>query len=950
MHDIASQLVLKWARRGSDYRIPVTSDFTRLTLDTIALCAMDYRFNSFYDEDMHPFVKAMNTTLSVSSDRLKIGSMLRKMLPWDHTVKDVQEARQYMQSVAKELVQRRRNNPTEKRDLLNAMVKGKDPKTGETMEDGLITSNMITFLIAGHETTSGLLSFAFLLLLKNPEAYFQAQQEVDRVVGRKKLTAKHLNDLKYLNAVLRETLRLCPTVPAFTRAVRNDNPNAFESLAGGEYAVSKDDRMLCLIAKAQRDPKVYGEDANEFKPQRMLDDNFNRLPKGAWKPFGTGVRACIGRAFAWQEALAVTALLLQNFNLSLNDPSYDMKVKQTLTLKPEGFHMRASLRDGITPTSLQNLLSGDIGAVEDAVDQHSKRSGTDTMTDLKPMTILYGSNAGTCQSLAQKLSVDARRHGYFASVMEMDATVDSLPKDRPVAIITSSYEGQPPDDAAQFVAWLESLTDFTMLDGVNYAVFGCGHSDWSSTFHRIPRLCDDLLQKHGGKRIADIGLADTAKGDMFSDFDVWADGSFWASIAPSSSTTGPIQAELDVDISSQDRGSYLRQDVKSATVVDTKMITAPGEPEKRHLEVNLPDGMTYQAGDYLAVLPLNPPENVSRVMRHFKVAKDATITIRPGNATFLPTGVTLAVSDLLRGFVELSLPATRKDVQTCLAATQDAVERAVMEAYADNEMYTEITEQRVSVLDLIEKYKSVQLTFGAFLALLPPLRPRHYSISSSPLHDPTKCTITYSIINEAALSGIGNYIGVTGAYLSNLKPGDDIQVSVRSTNKFFHLPADPLETPILMFAGGTGLAPFRGFLQERAVQLKAGRKLAPALLFFGCRSSTADLLYADEMDEWIRAGVVDVRYAFSREPEAAQGCKYVQDRILKDKADVRRMWQDGAKVFVCGSSALSHEVGKAARILVAEAAAERGETLTDGEAAEWFKQRRNERFVVDVFA
>ena len=168
MHDIASQLVLKWARMGPSYRIPVTSDFTRLTLDTIALCTMDYRFNSFYQDAMHPFVEAMNTSLTASSDRLKIGSMVRKMMPWDKSVENVQKAGKCKRSqrlstifsiltlildmgqTARELLQHRREHPTDKRDLLNAMVNGKDPKTGERMDDELIAANMITFLIAGN--------------------------------------------------------------------------------------------------------------------------------------------------------------------------------------------------------------------------------------------------------------------------------------------------------------------------------------------------------------------------------------------------------------------------------------------------------------------------------------------------------------------------------------------------------------------------------------------------------------------------------------------------------------------------------------------------------------------------------------------------------------------------------------------------------------------------------
>ena len=147
MHDIGSQLVLKWARQGSSFRIPVTADFTRLTLDTIGLCAMDYRFNSFYKDDMDPFVQAMNSSLTAASDRFKVGSILRKMMPWDRSEGKLKIDREYMRRVSTELVQHRRDNPTDKRDLLNAMVNGVDPKTKERMSDGLISANMVTFLI-----------------------------------------------------------------------------------------------------------------------------------------------------------------------------------------------------------------------------------------------------------------------------------------------------------------------------------------------------------------------------------------------------------------------------------------------------------------------------------------------------------------------------------------------------------------------------------------------------------------------------------------------------------------------------------------------------------------------------------------------------------------------------------------------------------------------------------
>ncbi|KAK3698232.1 hypothetical protein LTR37_017057 [Vermiconidia calcicola] len=130
-----------------------------------------------------------------------------------------------MREIAEQLVQHRRGNPTEKRDLLSAKVNGKDPKTGELMPDAPIAANMITSLVAGHETTSGLLSFAMLNLRRNLETYSKAQQEVDKVTGRRKMAVEHMKSLIYINAVLRETLRLMPTIPAFSRSIRNDNPN-----------------------------------------------------------------------------------------------------------------------------------------------------------------------------------------------------------------------------------------------------------------------------------------------------------------------------------------------------------------------------------------------------------------------------------------------------------------------------------------------------------------------------------------------------------------------------------------------------------------------------------------------------------------------------------------------------------------------------------------------------
>lgn len=146
-----------------------------------------------------------------------------------------------------------------------------------------------------------------------------------------------------------------------------------------------------------------------------------------------------------------------------------------------------------------------------------------------------------------------------------------------------------------------------------------------------------------------------------------------------------------------------------------------------------------------------------------------------------------------------------------------------------------------------------------------------------------------------------------------------------------------------------GLAPFRGFVQERAAQLAAGRNLAPALLFYGCHSANTDLLYADQLARWDKA--VSLRCAFSRAPQQSEGCKYVQDRLYHDREEVIKLFDAGAKLFVCGS----REVGKAVEEVCLRIAKENHEVVKgvkadEERAREWFEGLRNERFATDVFA
>src|SRR3712207_4535912 len=183
MTDVAMQLVEKWERLNPDEEIDVPADMTRLTLDTIGLCGFGYRFNSFYRDEPHPFVASMVRCLDKSmhqQTRLPIGSRLRVR---EH--RQFQEDTTFMNSVVDEIIAKRKagGDQAETKDLLSSMLSGVDKETGERLDDVNIRYQIITFLIAGHETTSGLLSFALYFLLNNPDVLAKAYEEVDRVLG-----------------------------------------------------------------------------------------------------------------------------------------------------------------------------------------------------------------------------------------------------------------------------------------------------------------------------------------------------------------------------------------------------------------------------------------------------------------------------------------------------------------------------------------------------------------------------------------------------------------------------------------------------------------------------------------------------------------------------------------------------------------------------------------------
>ena len=340
MLDVARELLVRWdaaAQRG--HRIDVSADMTRLTLETIGRAGFGYRFDSFERDQPHPFVTAMTRALRYANL-----SMVAPMAPMRRILAGSRRKNQadvaLMERTVDDVIAARRDNAAPQTpDLLDRMLHATHPDTGHRLDPVNIRQQIITFIIAGHETTSGALSFALYYLTQHPQALARAQAEVDTLWGDTDDPAPAFADiakLRYVRAVLDEAMRLWPTAPAYLRVARAD------TVLGGRYPMKKGDWAMVLLPLLHRDPQAW-TDPERFDPDRFAPGQAKTRPPHAYKPFGTGQRACIGRQFALHEAVLALALILHRYDLE-PDSSYTLDIAESLTLKPQGFELTPTRR------------------------------------------------------------------------------------------------------------------------------------------------------------------------------------------------------------------------------------------------------------------------------------------------------------------------------------------------------------------------------------------------------------------------------------------------------------------------------------------------------------------------------------------------------------------------------------------------------------------------------
>ena len=884
--EVCDQLVAKWTRNDGK-ELLIADDMTRLTLDSIAIAGFGHRFNSFEHDELDPFLISLGDALSEALNvitRLPIQQKFAKRSTAQFNA-DIGT----MNTLVDGVIAQRRANPTDAKDLLNLMLTAADPETGETLDDLNIRYQVLTFLIAGHETTSGLLTFAFMELLRAPSVLAQAYAEVDRVLpGDTRPAYEHLAHLKVIERIVKETQRLWPTAPAFSVGPWEDQ------VIGGKWKLRKDRPVNVYAPGLQRHPSAW-ENPTEFDIDRWLPDAEATHHPHAYKPFGNGARACIGRQFALVEAKLAIAMILQKFAIA-DRRGYRLSLKESLSIKPDDFWMRVRLRkEGERLTVGQPSPSSGSGQSENV----ARAAGQG-----QRLSVLYGTSLGTARDIAEEIVERASADGFEARTVSLDEAIDTLPEDRVIVVVTATYNGRAPDSALA----VEAAIDAGQFAGAHwpdtrFAVLGIGNSQWPN-YQAFPKKIDAAFEATGAQRLCARG---EANGD--GDFDGGVAAflkDLWSALGAKGEATKASGLSLQIVDAREARAAVLPDQAVEMEIVRNDEMVRPADGlwdfaseaprgSTRFITVRLPEGEVYAAGDHLAVYARNRKEHVDLAIERLGLTGAMQVVPSGSSGRFrhLPIGRTVTVRQLLTDFVELQDPMQRRALAVVAEATRcPNTKRELVRLQEDAAWQAEVADKRLTLLGLLVMHPAAELSLDAFVELSSAVAPRFYSIASSPLVDADRCDLIVGTVQAPAWSGIGEHQGFASTHMRDLQPGEHVFGYLRRPNPPFAPPQDGA-VPLVLIGPGTGFAPLRGFIQER----KALNATAPCHVFFGARHPDHDWLCREEMERWSAEGIIDLHLAFSQVPGAP---RYVQDAIWDARDAVWDVVQSGGQIFLCG--------------------------------------------------
>jgi sulfite reductase (NADPH) flavoprotein alpha-component len=532
---------------------------------------------------------------------------------------------------------------------------------------------------------------------------------------------------------------------------------------------------------------------------------------------------------------------------------------------------------------LSGYLAGAASAPLASVIGVPSQQGTTEGTASKEVTILYGSQTGNARGLAKKASTTLEGKGFQVTVSAMsDFKPNNIKKVKNLLIIVSTHgEGDPPDNALTFHEFLHGKRA-PKLEDLNFSVLSLGDSSYEF-FCQTGKQFDARLEELGGTRLY-------PRFDCDLDYDEPAAEWLEGIISSLGEAKGGIPALTQVTSTQSVESTYSRTNPFRAEVLDNLNLNGRGSnKETRHLELSLEgSGISFEPGDSLGIYPENEPELVNLLLEELKWSPDESVTINK-------QGEVLSLRDALKTYFEittLTKPLLEKAAQ--LTANSD-----LLELLNDSDKVKSYLEGH-DLLDVVRDFGPVNSSPQEFVSILRKMPARLYSIASSLNANPDEVHLTIGAVRYNAYGR--DRKGVCSMFTAErLQPGDTVPIYIQH-NENFKLPANP-DTPIIMVGPGTGVAPFRSFMQEREETGAEGK----SWMFFGDQHFVTDFLYQTEWQKWLKDGVLTkMDVAFSRDTAEKV---YVQHRMLEQSKELFQWLREGAAVYICGDEKhMAHDV------------------------------------------
>ncbi len=542
----------------------------------------------------------------------------------------------------------------------------------------------------------------------------------------------------------------------------------------------------------------------------------------------------------------------------------------------------------------------------------------------KPLTILFGSQTGTAEGLAKKTAKAAESRGFAPKLvcMEKHESVD-LASSEHLLIITSTYgEGEPPDNAQSFWSFLKG-EKAPRLERTHYSVLALGDTNYPD-FCQFGKLCDERFAQLGAQRVHPRVDCDV---DYDAPAKAWTEGVFTAFSSTNGAASVAHLNPSDVSAAPVAEGptGFSKANPFPARLVTNRLLTGEGSrKEVRHFEIALMgSGLSYEVGDALGLMPANCPDLVADLLKVLGCDGEEAVTTPDGAETSLRHALAQTY-DITRPSPDFLKAASTRHAE--LAALLDPGRKDDLKKFLLGR----------EVIDVLAGM-SAPFESDGFIGLLKKLQPRLYSISSSPKAHPDEVHLTVGAVRYESHGRSRK--GVASTFLADRVSAETPVPVFIQVSHGFRLPING-DVPVIMCGPGTGIAPFRAFLEERAAIGAKGRNW----LFFGDQKRATDFLYQQQLEAWLASGhLTRLDLAFSRDQAEKI---YVQNRMLENAAEMWAWLQNGAHFYVCGDASRMAKDVEAALHKIAESIG----GLSPDAAAEYVAKLKSEkRYKRDVY-